>query len=523
MADDTAKMMKAALLKAQEDLRRTQSETQQTIDSLRKELESVKSSKTPNPRGQGLTPRNLNLDDSSTSEDEDEGNETRSDEEEEEADPAAKKMAQMESQNKKILRMLAKLPGALTPVAEESPIGYAQSPFVDEIARARIPKKINVSQPHKLYDGAVDPYDHVAQYKQKMWTLSIPEHLLEATMCKSFGATLSGPALQWLISLKPGNIPNFAALINKFYLQFASSRVLEKHTGDLYRITQKSNEAVRQYLDRFNKEMISVKSLDIPTAIEAFRRGLTYKSRLYYELTRYPCSTFEEVRARAMAEIRVEEDEVSSVASKAAGKSTDNEYPSIASYCFNVDAGGVVNALEKLGTTARWPRKSGRPNSEKDTNKWCSYHGDHGHRTEDVAWLLKKGYLEHLMGKKGQQEDKSGPSQQQSRPPPEPTHDKVINSIFGGSKICGLTYSAAKRFAREGSKAVPKQYRSTEEKKLRSMTINFDEEDGDEEADHHDGLVVSLTVSNCLMKRVLIDNGSSTNIIFKSALESMGL
>ncbi|XP_048498002.2 uncharacterized protein LOC125496550 [Beta vulgaris subsp. vulgaris] len=307
-----------------------------------------------------------------------------------------------------------------------------------------------------------------------MWTLSIPEHLLEATMCKSFGATLSGPALQWLISLKPGSIQNFAALINKFYMQFASSTVLEKHTGDLYRITQKANEAVRQYLDRFNKEMISVKNLDVPTAIEAFRRGLTYKSRLYYELTRYPCGTFEEVRARAMAEIRVEEDEASryvsepsydrksqnqkkndwrhqpyqkresnNVASKATGKSASNDYPSIASYCFNVDAGGVVNALEKLGTTARWPRKR------------CSYHGDHGHRTEEcnalkkeVAWLLKKGYLEHLMGKKGQREDKAGPSQQQPHPPPEPLHDKVINSISGGSEICGLTYSAAKRFAR---------------------------------------------------------------------------
>ncbi|XP_057246970.1 uncharacterized protein LOC130589618 [Beta vulgaris subsp. vulgaris] len=284
-------------------------------------------------------------------------------------------------------------------------------------------------------------------------------------------------------------------------MQFASSRVLEKHTGDLYRITQKANEAVRQYLDRFNKEMISVKNLDVPTAIEAFRRGLTYKSRLYYELTRYPCGTFEEVRARAMAEIRVEEDEA---------------------------PGGVVNALEKLGTTVRWPRKSDRPDSEKDTTKWC-LHGDHGHRTEEcnalkkeVAWLLKKGYLEHLMGKKGQQEDKAGPSQQQPHPPPEPLHDKVINSISGGSEICGLTYSAAKRFAREGSKTAPSPLRSAEEKKLRSMTISFDEEDGDEEADNHDGLVVSLTVSNCLMKRVLIDNGSSANIIFKKCSRKHG-
>ena len=105
-----------------------------------------------------------------------------------------------------------------------------------------------------------------------------------------------------------------------------------------------------------------------------------------------------------------------------------------------MDAGGVLNALEKLGTTARWPRKSDRPDSKKDTTKWCSYHGDHGHRTEDcnalkkeVAWLLKKGYLEHLMGKKDQQGNKCGNSQKQPCPPPEPTHDKVINFISGGS------------------------------------------------------------------------------------------
>ena len=74
-------------------------------------------------------------------------------------------MALLESQDRKILHMLPKLPGAPTPVTEEYSNGYAQSPFVEEIAKARIPKKINVTQPHKLYDGAADPYDHVAQYK----------------------------------------------------------------------------------------------------------------------------------------------------------------------------------------------------------------------------------------------------------------------------------------------------------------------------------------------------------------------
>ena len=38
---------------------------------------------------------------------------------------------------------------------------------------------------------------------------------------------------------------------------------------------------------------------------------------------------------------------------------------------------------------------------------------------------------------------------------------------------------------------------------------------------HHDALVISLHIANCLTKRILIDNGSSCNILFNSALREM--
>ncbi|KAF2563433.1 hypothetical protein F2Q70_00017342 [Brassica cretica] len=40
---------------------------------------------------------------------------------------------------------------------------------------------------------------------------------------------------------------------------------------------------------------------------------------------------------------------------------------------------------------------------------------------------------------------------------------------------------------------------------------------------HHDALVISLTVANCLVKRILVDNGSSDNIIFQAAYKDLGL
>ena len=60
-------------------------------------------------------------------------------EEEEDSDPSTRRLAKLESENRRMMRMLAKLPGAPVPVAHEAADGYTRSPFVAAIARAKIP------------------------------------------------------------------------------------------------------------------------------------------------------------------------------------------------------------------------------------------------------------------------------------------------------------------------------------------------------------------------------------------------
>lgn len=105
-----------------------------------------------------------------------------------------------------------------------------------------------------------------------------------------------------------------------------------------------------------------------------------------------------------------------------------------------------------------------------------------------------------------------------------PTHVEVINVISSGFNVCGVTYSSAKRLAREGSSSskVSKSCRSEEERKLEEMSITFDDDDIRNE-EHHDGLVILLIVNNCVLWRVLLDGLSSANILFKSDLEVMGI
>ncbi|KAJ9539013.1 hypothetical protein OSB04_031746 [Centaurea solstitialis] len=268
----------------------------------------------------------------------------------------------LEEQNEKMLALLAKLPGAAVPVDVEPKTGFQASPYVDEIALVDVPKKYNIPTFTTKYLGITDLVEHVAHYKQLMWTASIPSQFQEVCMCKSFKYTLTGAALQWLINLKPKSI--------------------------------------------------------------------------------------------------------------------------------------------------------------RDQTKWCEFHGDHGHTTDEciilkkeVAYLKSKGHLKDIIP-------------EELKRLASPVHTKVVNSITGGSEVCGLTYSAAKRHAREGPERhpIPEEFRSITEKELDAAKITFDQDDLREtHQKHHDALVIQLTIGNCLTKRILIEGGSSANVIFADTFKIMGI
>jgi len=46
-------------------------------------------------------------------------------------------------------------------------------------------------------------------------------------------------------------------------------------------------------------------------------------------------------------------------------------------------------------------------------------------------------------------------------------------------------------------------------------------EDGDGSG-HHDALVITLSIGNCTIKKALVDNGSSVNLIMLETLKNMG-
>ncbi|XP_048613421.1 uncharacterized protein LOC125587247 [Brassica napus] len=180
---------------------------------------------------------------------------------------------------------------------------------------------------------------------------------------------------------------------------------------------------------------------------------------------------------------------------------------------------------------SEWPQKIKAPDSFRNPCFWCDFHRDHGHKTEDcvalkikVNELLKKGHLMEFLFEKA----KSHLSKETTGKPTEatpvspPRHDRVIHVISGGLEISGISHTAAKKSTWNAKHDLE----AAEPKRLLLGTdeISFTAKEQEKVlTPHHDALVISLTVANCLVKKILVDNGSSGNTIFQAANKDLGL
>ena len=94
---------------------------------------------------------------------------------------------------------------------------------------------------------------------------------------------------------------------------------------------------------------------------------------------------------------------------------------------------------------------------------------------------------------------------------------------MGGSEVSGITYSATKQHARVAIN--PKtNFFPTPPSGASNLVLSFiDNEDSTLINPHYDALVISLLIANCRIKRILVDNGSSTNVIILNALREMNI
>ena len=168
--------------------------------------------------------------------------------------------------------------------------------------------------------------------------------------------------------------------------------------------------------------------------------------------------------------------------------------------------------------------------TKRDNTKYFEFHRDHRHQTDDciqlrkeIKYLIRRGYLRHYIASEGQ-------DQAQPPPPQQPTPNQhqqplgEIHVVLG--RFAGGGESSSARKAHLSSIRSGKVMEVQVVSKLPRLDTTITSSDSDLEGcqhPHDDPLVIRAVMANKTIHRVLVDNGSSADIIFASAFDKMGI
>lgn len=201
----------------------------------------------------------------------------------------------------------------------------------------------------------------------------------------------------------------------------------------------------------------------------------------------------------------------------------------------------ILAAIEGTGIISFPPRTSEVMGRNQDA--YCRFHDARGHHTEHcralrykLEELVQQGRLDAFIQKgEGNRENRgrerrneggplagrgnNGRQGEQGPPVNNWAAHNAIHVISGGETMAGSTSSSKKSYAREAY-----QVNSVMRVSLNEEPITFTPEDqGDVLGPHDDPLVITAVIAKHLVSRILVDNGSSVNLIYKNCFEQMHL
>ena len=171
----------------------------------------------------------------------------------------------------------------------------------------------------------------------------------------------------------------------------------------------------------------------------------------------------------------------------------------------------------------------------RDSTRYYEFHRDYGHRTydciqlrKDIAYLIRRGYLRRFIAPENHPQNQA-PAQQPPPPPRQTTtqHQQPLGEIHvisGGFAGGGESSSARKAHLRSIRSAEVVEVQAVSKLPRLDTSITFSDSNLEGcQHPHDDPLVIRAVVANKTVHWVLVDNGSSTDIIFASTFDKMGI
>ncbi|XP_075636704.1 uncharacterized protein LOC142608935 [Castanea sativa] len=181
----------------------------------------------------------------------------------------------------------------------------------------------------------------------------------------------------------------------------------------------------------------------------------------------------------------------------------------------------VLMQIKDEGTLTFPGKLKGDPN-KRPRDRYYRFHGDHSHNTTDcydlkqqIEALIRQGRLQRFVRKERTNQNQEQNPRRENELPRPPVAD--IRMIIRGSTSAGSSKKARKTYL-QTVQSVQSTGSPPEGTRRNSSRIQFSEEEAQRlHHPHDDVLVVSIQAGDFNIHRVLVDNGSSANILYYPA------
>ncbi|GKA52654.1 reverse transcriptase domain-containing protein [Tanacetum coccineum] len=300
-------------------------------------------------------------------------------------------------------------------------------PFTSRIRHFDFPKTRMPSHV-KTYNGSEDPEDHLkifqAAAKTERWAMP--------TWCHMFNSTLTGNARVWFDDLPPESIDSYNDLREAFLKNYLQQKKCIRDPIVLHNIKQRDGESTEDFIQRYKSESGNVKGAPECMRISGFVHGITNPELIKRFHEKIP-KTVDEMMQVATSFLQGQE---------AASNQERKKVPQAwrhpeGNHRQNFKKGGgfrsqhktekrpdrftlltktpkEILALEK--GKFKTPPPMTTPVEKRNANKFCEFHGEVGHNTDEcnhlrkqIEDMLKAGKLSHIIRELKQNSGKEQP------------------------------------------------------------------------------------------------------------------
>ena len=209
-----------------------------------------------------------------------------------------------EEHSRKMRRRSPSRRGVGTNVMKKALSQISKSPFTRGIEKAKLPKRFH--QPtFTMYNGRIDPVEHVSQFKQKMAVHSQDEALL----CRVFPSNLGPMPMRWFDGLRMNSISSFKKLTQSFCSRFMTCSRVPQLLDSLLSMTMREGESVKAYAERYWEMFNEIDGDFDEVAIRTFKVGLPSEHGLRKSLTGKSVTSLRQLMDRVNKYKMIEDDQ----------------------------------------------------------------------------------------------------------------------------------------------------------------------------------------------------------------------